>query len=790
MADRIEKVVDIKVNAKGAKNVDKNFKEINKGLKDIEKQAAKAFSPEPAQKLNNEIKKTATATVDVRSKLRDLQNKMAEIGDVGSAEFQQLAAEAGKYKDQMNNANAAIKSMSADFPKMALIGGGLTAMGGAAQGATGAMMLFGAENEEAAKAIQKMMAIQQVMNSVTVLTNSLSDESALGLKVRTVLTNLKAKSSVKDAAASGTQTIATVAQTIATGAASIAMAALNFVMNLNPVVALISGIAALAAGMYYFSASTKDATEENEKLNKSLDEIITRRDIIKAKFSKDEEINRRELILTGASKQALHDDDIKRIKNAEKNRKNDIKFIIHSNELLRSGAKLLRLQDKEDEAVANEDKIKANQATYNALLLNANDYKIELKEANKEFNDGETADQKAKDAKKIADAAARRQTRIANREANKQRILDEAATDRLIEDQKAALLPQTLENKIARASVLAERERAVILDNDKLTSTQKTELKLLSEQNEAVAIAALKKESTAKADAKDIADAAKTAADKVTAAKKHEKDLADLRLSVADRGRTENERELFELKAKYAKELELAKGNAILIAEIKSQQTAEEGAIEDRISLEKKEKNKASLDEGLAAAGQMLTALSDMNAAHEANQLLKIEKKYAEELAAAEGDEEATKEILKRKEAEADKIRKKAFESNKKLQIASAIVTGIQSAMAAFGSLAGIPVVGPVLGGLAAAASAITTAMQIQTIKNTQFEGSGGGGVPTPTVTAPVIPSFNGVGNSPQNQLAQSLGQGQDQPVQTFVVAGDVTTAQSLERNAIQTASL
>lgn len=790
MADRIEKVVDIKVNAKGAKNVDKNFKEINKGLKDIEKQAAKAFSPEPAQKLNNEIKKTATATVDVRSKLRDLQNKMAEIGDVGSAEFQQLAAEAGKYKDQMNNANAAIKSMSADFPKMALIGGGLTAMGGAAQGATGAMMLFGEENEDAAKAIQKMMAIQQVMNSVTVLTNSLSDESALGLKVRTVLTNLKAKSSVKDAAASGTQTIATVAQTIATGAASIAMAALNFVMNLNPVVALISGIAALAAGMYYFSASTKDATEENEKLNKSLDEIITNRDIIKAKFSKDEEINRRELILTGASKQALHDDDIKRIKNAEKNRKNDIKFIIHSNKALRLGAKLLRLQDKEDEAVANEDKIKANQATYNALLLNANDYKIELKEANKEFNDGETADQKAKDAKKIADAAARRQTRIANREANKQRILDEAATDRLIEDQKAALLPQTLENKIARASVLAERERAVILDNDKLTSTQKTELKLLSEQNEAVAIAALKKESTAKADAKDIADAAKTAADKVTAAKKHEKDLADLRLSVADRGRTENERELFELKAKYAKELELAKGNAILIAEIKSQQTAEEGAIEDRISLEKKEKNKASLDEGLAAAGQMLTALSDMNAAHEANQLLKIENKYAGELAAAEGDEEATKEILKRKEAEADKIRKKAFESNKKLQIASAIVTGIQSAMAAFGSLAGIPVVGPVLGGLAAAASAITTAMQIQTIKNTQFEGSGGGGVPTPTVTAPVIPSFNGVGNSPQNQLAQSLGQGQDQPVQTFVVAGDVTTAQSLERNAIQTASL
>ena len=790
MADRIEKVVDIKVNAKGAKNVDKNFKEINKGLKDIEKQAAKAFSPEPAQKLNNEIKKTATATVDVRSKLRDLQNKMAEIGDVGSAEFQQLAAEAGKYKDQMNNANAAIKSMSADFPKMALIGGGLTAMGGAAQGATGAMMLFGEENEDAAKAIQKMMAIQQVMNSVTVLTNSLSDESALGLKVRTVLTNLKAKSSVKDAAASGTQTIATVAQTIATGAASIAMAALNFVMNLNPVVALISGIAALAAGMYYFSGSTLDAVKENKKLNALLDEQATLVETLKDKHFKKEDEETRALVLKGASKQELHDDDIKRIRNLEKFRKADMKGIEKDNLKLRAYNKVLAALGKDEELKENIDRINENKKTYDALALNGNEFRLQEKEAINEFKVIKKADDKATEDATKATNAARRQTRIANREANKQRILDEAATDRLIEDQKAALLPQTLENKIARASVLAERERAVILDNDKLTSTQKTELKLLSEQNEAVAIAALKKESTAKADAKDIADAAKTAADKVTAAKKHEKDLADLRLSVADRGRTENERELFELKAKYAKELELAKGNAILIAEIKSQQTAEEGAIEDRISLEKKEKNKASLDEGLAAAGQMLTALSDMNAAHEANQLLKVENKYAGELAAAEGDEEATKEILKRKEAEADKIRKKAFESNKKLQIASAIVTGIQSAMAAFGSLAGIPVVGPVLGGLAAAASAVTTAMQIQTIKNTQFEGSGGGGVPTPTVTAPVIPSFNGVGNSPQNQLAQSLGQGQDQPVQTFVVAGDVTTAQSLERNAIQTASL
>ena len=790
MADRIEKVVDIKVNAKGAKDVDKNFKEINKGLKDIEKLAAKAFAPEPAKKLNDEIKKTGQVTVDVRSKLRDLQNKMAEIGDVGSAEFQQLAAEAGKYKDQMNNANAAIKSMSADFPKMALIGGGLQAMGGAAQGATGAMMLFGSENEEVTKSIQKMMAIQQIMNSVTVMSNSLSDESALGLKVRTILTNIKAKSSLRDASATGVQTVATTAQTIATGIASTAMAALNFIMNLNPVILLLSGIAALASAMYYFSASAEDAAAKNEELNEMMDKQAESIEKLKTKHEKKEDEERRALILTGATRQQLHDNDIKRIKTLEDVRKEDMKIIERNNEFLRKGNKILARQGKTEEIEANIERIKENKKTYDALALNSNEYHLQEKEANKEFNDGEAVIQKAKDAKKIIDAKARRQTRLANKAANKQRVLDEAATDRLIEDQRAALLPQTLENKIARATVIAERERAVILTNDKLTATQKTDLKLLSEQNEAVAIAALVKDSTAKADAKEKADAVKKAADKITAAEKHDKDLADLRLDVADRGRTENERELFELKEKYAKELELAKGHEDLIAQLKSEQAAGEQEIGDRISLEKKEKNKASLDEGLAAASQMLDSLSALNAAHEENQLLKIENKYAGQLKAAEGDEEATKKILAQKSKEEDKVRKASFESNKKLQIASAIVTGAQGALAAFSSLAGIPVVGPVLGALAAAAAVATSMVQISTIKNTQFEGGGGGSLTPPSMNIPQVPTFNSVGNSPENQLAQSLGGQEQAPIQTFVVAGDVTTAQGLERNTIETASL
>ena len=59
----------------------------------------------------------------------------------------------------------------------------------------------------------------------------------------------------------------------------------------------------------------------------------------------------------------------------------------------------------------------------------------------------------------------------------------------------------------------------------------------------------------------------------------------------------------------------------------------------------------------------------------------------------------------------------------------------------------------------------------------------GGGGTPTAT------PQFNIVGQSSTNQLAQTISSQQKQPIKTYVVAGDVTTQQSLDRNAVQTST-
>ena len=67
---------------------------------------------------------------------------------------------------------------------------------------------------------------------------------------------------------------------------------------------------------------------------------------------------------------------------------------------------------------------------------------------------------------------------------------------------------------------------------------------------------------------------------------------------------------------------------------------------------------------------------------------------------------------------------KQGFENGKKVQYAQAVIGGIQGAIGAFSSLAPIPIVGPVLGAIAAAAVAVSTAFQLATIAKTTYSGT------------------------------------------------------------------
>jgi len=78
---------------------------------------------------------------------------------------------------------------------------------------------------------------------------------------------------------------------------------------------------------------------------------------------------------------------------------------------------------------------------------------------------------------------------------------------------------------------------------------------------------------------------------------------------------------------------------------------------------------------------------------------------------------------LKAKELAA---KKKAFEEDKKLRIAQAVIAGLQGAVSAFaGAMTIPPPAGPILGGILAAAVAATTAINISQIKKQQFDAGG-----------------------------------------------------------------
>ena len=79
-------------------------------------------------------------------------------------------------------------------------------------------------------------------------------------------------------------------------------------------------------------------------------------------------------------------------------------------------------------------------------------------------------------------------------------------------------------------------------------------------------------------------------------------------------------------------------------------------------------------------------------------------------------------------QAKQEEIKKKYFEKNKKLQIAQAYIATFQAAVQAYSAMAGIPVVGPVLGAIAAAAAIVAGLANVSKIRNTQYEGGGTGG--------------------------------------------------------------
>ena len=122
----------------------------------------------------------------------------------------------------------------------------------------------------------------------------------------------------------------------------------------------------------------------------------------------------------------------------------------------------------------------------------------------------------------------------------------------------------------------------------------------------------------------------------------------------------------------------------------------------------------------------------------------------------------------------------------------SSAIAGATAAAAATGPAAPVvtplliaQLVGQVLAGVASAKAILSKVEGPTPNIPTNVSTGGGGG----TGIGSQAPAFNVVGQSGFNQVAQALGQQNSTPIKAFVVSGDVTSAQALENNIIDTAT-
>ena len=107
------------------------------------------------------------------------------------------------------------------------------------------------------------------------------------------------------------------------------------------------------------------------------------------------------------------------------------------------------------------------------------------------------------------------------------------------------------------------------------------------------------------------------------------------------------------------------------------------------------------------------------------------------------------------------------------------------SAKTAAGGIPGYAIAQSIATGIAGLAA-------VKKIMSVQVPGGRGGGSTQSASmpTAPIPPAFNIVGSSGETQLADAIGGQSQRPARAYVVSNDVTTAQEMDRNIIEGASI
>ena len=695
--------------------------------------------------VKSNLDESTESVKSLKAQLKELKAQLALL-DEGSDEFKKLVRQAGELEDKIGDVNQQVKNFASDTRNLDVAMQGVSAASGAFEAFEGTMALVGIESEDLQKTMVKLQAVMAVTNGIQSVANALNKDSALTQSLNTAAT--------KGAA------IAQTVYTAVIGASTGALKAFKIALATTGIGLLVVAIGYAVQAMGLFEDKTKDEEKAQkllERQTKQLEKTIESYNDATAQVTQTiDNATRSELALArqrGASQAEL-----------TKITKRGVQDRLDAQGRETEGLKQEYL--KQSKLGTTENYEKARKA-YLDSAQKTTDLRLQIQEI-----DADIAEEQRQSFQQTVSTASTATQEIVS-------LIDQINTERIkqIEDEQ-----KRRQAEIVEAARIRKKEIKETVANAK----EKATLLKLVEDNMLVDIAKLNDEFFQKELDKEKEQAEKLAALKQqiqfnTVKQQNEflDELEKITEENTNRTLTDQEKETRAVNDKYFRLEELAKGNKDAEKEI---EIAKLNELND-INLKYQDidyQNKKS-------AAEKEKALLLKTAQQRTDLALKYAKTFVDVYASlnnlmnAADNERLSKMEKGSKEEEA--LKKKMFKRDKALRIVQTVMDTASNVVQSVRNGGGIPTGIPF--GIAAATMG---ALQIAAISKAKFDGgnqqapsAGGGGA-----AAPMTANFNTIGSSGINQLAQL----QQTPTQAYVVSGEVTSAQALDRNRVQNATL
>ena len=740
-----------------------------------------AQATQDVQKLDKAFEATDESVKSLRTQLKEATANVAIMADkfgATSKEAVTAAKRAAELKDRIGDAKALTDAFNPDA-KFKAVAGALSGVAGGFSALQGAMALFGKQNKDVEAALLKVNAAMALSQGLNSLGDSIDSFKNLGTQIRASTIFIEANSAATKIAAVvqkafGVATVETSTgfkvlkgAIVATGIGALVIALAAVINNFDaisdwikksPLGALAKGVGALVEGFTDFVGITSAAERNLDKLsaaNKRANEDITNRiKVLKAQ---------------GGSEKEIYEE---------------------SGKLIENQLSTLRASLKTKGKLTDEENKQFRDLKTEQLVLTA-DYNKKTAEATAKAGE---------EAKKKRD------------EVNKQVEEDtKTANKMLIDLQNAKALAEITseEDKAKKQAEINYNANIAAIDALKVDIKVKDELKKLSEekyQEEVNVIDDKVKKDRAEKDVKFEEELQKTLSETRIATQKDEKEKEITALEEA----LVTETKAILANADYTEEQK-----KLLISALKEKNNAELAEIDDKYTKQANDKEKERLD----------SIINNENLSFKARKqgiddALELNKKlFKEGKIDGEAYNKTEKELgdarieLSKKEAAAraenlgkisstlKNVAKAIGEhtvAGKAAAIAAVTIDTYMSATAAFKSLAGIPVVGPVLGAVAAAAAIVAGLKNVKAILAVKTPAIAAGSsepgfvdIPSPSMpsTGGALPSLGDGGGIPPDIASDGGGSrrapsggGGGGSVRAYVIQTDISNAQQREQ--------